>query len=147
MTYRACILLATYNGASWINEQIRSVTCQVGVRVSIVASDDYSDDGTCQILKHWAAQTDLLVLPHASKRFGNANRNFLHLICNAPFNNSDFFAFADQDDIWLPNKVERAIECLVTKGADAYSSDVIAFWPDGRHVPIIRSAPQRQYDY
>jgi rhamnosyltransferase len=55
--------------------------------------------------------------------------------------------FADQDDIWFSNKLLHAHEVIVSTGADAYSSNVIAFWPDGHQSLIEKSQAQRKWDY
>ena len=56
-------------------------------------------------------------------------------------------AFADQDDIWMPHKLSAAWKQLSHKGYAAYSSDVIAFWSDGRKSIIKKSYPQKRFDY
>jgi len=141
------VLLATYNGATWLDEQLASLVRQEDVRVSIVASDDASTDETPALLKHWMNQSSLQCLPPAGRRFGNASRNFLRLIREAPLDDAAFVALADQDDIWLPHKLARATSRLSLEQADAYSSDVIAFWPDGRRARIVKSRPQRRHDH
>jgi rhamnosyltransferase len=141
------VLLATYNGASWLDEQLQSIFGQERVRVSVVASDDSSSDGTRALLEGWARRHGAVSLLPATARFGSAHRNFLRLIRDADPSNADFFALADQDDIWLPHKLERGIACLRTLPADAYSSDVIAFWPDGTRHRISKAQPQRPFDH
>ena len=54
---------------------------------------------------------------------------------------------ADQDDIWFPNKLHRAWDNIVGGRCDVYSSDVRAFWPDGRFENIVKSMPQKEFDY
>jgi hypothetical protein len=76
---------------------------------------------------------------------GNANRNFQYLVREAPIGQADYVALSDHDDIWLPDKLRRAVDTLTATGADAYSSDVLAFWPDGREQPVVKSQPQRRY--
>jgi rhamnosyltransferase len=141
------VLLATYNGAVWLDEQLQSVFDQTGVSVSVVASDDASTDGTPQRLADWSARSRLSVLPRVEGRFGNAHRNFLRLIREAPLGDAEFVALSDQDDVWLPAKLDRATHCLRVLPADAYSSDVVAFWPDGSRRLIRKSQPQRSTDY
>lgn len=142
-----CVLLATYNGSPWIGEQLQSIVDQQAVRPTIVASDDRSTDATLAVLNEWAKHCALSVLPASPVRFRNAHRNFLRLIRDAPLGDADYVALADQDDIWLPNKLARAINRLRTVPADAYSSDVTAFWPNGLKSIVRKSYPQRRYDY
>jgi len=141
------VLLATYNGAHWLDEQLQSVAQQQGVRVSVIASDDHSTDGTREMLAHWAQRANLSLLPTAGSRFGNAHRNFLHLIRNSELGDAEYVALSDQDDVWLPNKLARGIECLRVHAAQGYSSSITAFWPDGTQLLIDKAQPQRRFDY
>jgi rhamnosyltransferase len=144
---RVAVLLATHNCERWLPEQLRSIFGQQNVRVSVVASDDTSTDSTLEILREYARHEDLRVLPTAAARFGNANRNFLRLIAEAPLGDADYIALADHDDIWFGDKLSVAIERLLRDDLDAYSSDVVALWPDGALSPIVKSRPQRRYDH
>lgn len=146
---RPCItvLLATYNGTRWLDEQLHSIVAQANVVVSIVASDDASTDGTPLRLTEWSTRAALTVLPPSGQRFGSAHRNFLRLIRDAPLGDADYVALADQDDVWLPGKLARAVHCLRTLGAAGYSSDVTAFWPDDRRRLVRKSQPQRSHDH
>jgi len=87
------------------------------------------------------------LLPTAPTRFGSAHRNFLRLIREGDLGDAEFVALADQDDIWLPDKLFRAVHCLRSLAADGYSSDVTAFWPDGRTLLLRKSDPQRSHDF
>jgi rhamnosyltransferase len=141
------VLLATFNGAKWLEDQLQSLFNQPGVRVSVVASDDSSSDGTPTTLLHWSQRADLRVLPQATARFGSAHRNFLRLIRDTELGNADYFALSDQDDVWLPAKLARGIECLRSCSAHGFSSSVTAFWPDGTRRLINKAQPQRRLDY
>lgn len=141
------VLLATYNGALWLKEQIRTIVTQEGVQVRVVASDDQSQDDTLGILQSFAKEGVIELLPPVAQRFGNANRNFMRLIADASLEDTEWVAFADQDDIWLPDKLHHAVTQLVNKGFDAYSSDVVAFWPDGRERRLVKSGTQRTHDH
>ena len=140
------VLLATFNGVRWLDEQLQSIVWQRGVRVSIVASDDRSDDGTAGLLDAWAGRAPLYCLPTKDIRMGNANQNFLRLIRDTPLDDAEYFALSDQDDIWLEDKLQHAVASL-TAGADAYSSNVCAFWPDGRAAVLDKAQPQRPFDH
>lgn len=146
-TPRICVLLATYNGAKWLEEQIDSIFAQREVRPAIVASDDASTDDTLLLLQRRSRDLPICIMPMSPRRFGNAHRNFLRLIREAPLGDAEFVALADQDDIWLPEKLLRAVHCLQTSSADGYSSDVIAFWPNGRKRVVRKSDAQRRHDH
>lgn len=140
------VLLATYNGESWLREQVDTILAQRGVRVSIHASDDRSTDTTGALLRVYESEGLLVQLP-SGERMGNANRNFMRLVQDAEISDADFVAFADQDDVWHADKLERAIHVLARDGAQAYSSDVTAFWKHGSQRLLAKSQPQRAFDY
>ncbi len=142
-----CILLATYNGAQWLDEQLESIAKQQGVRVSIVASDDSSSDGTMAVLSRWAERLPIDVLPTSLERFGSAHRNFLRLIRDIDLGDVDYIALSDQDDIWLQGKLLRGIQSLNLLNAEGYSSSVTAFWSDGRKHDIDKAQPMQTLDY
>lgn len=104
------ILIATYNGETYLKEQLDSIRQQTHEHWSIIASDDGSSDQTISILKQYDAQI------HKGPNQGFA-ANFLSLIMKADAN-SDYYAFADQDDVWDPNKLTRALSWLDTLPKD-----------------------------
>lgn len=138
--------MATYNGIAWLPEQVASILSQAGVSVRLIVSDDASTDGTRDWLHRLAQQDPRLELLPASPRFGYAGANFYRLLSDADLSGVQYVAFADQDDIWLAGKLERAIS-LLSAGADAVSSDVTAFWPDGKEKLICKSQAQTRHDY
>ncbi|EFC3661305.1 glycosyltransferase family 2 protein, partial [Escherichia coli] len=77
--------------------------------------------------------------------FGGAALNFYRLIKDVDFTSFDYISFADQDDIWLEDKLQRA--SLFLEKYDVYSSNVIAFWPNGKAVLINKAQPQVKYDF
>ena len=141
------VLLATYNGATWLEDQLDSIMKQQGVRVTIVASDDSSSDASVKILLNWAKNHPVLVLPPLLNRFGCAHRNFMRLIRDTELGDADYFAFSDQDDVWLPFKLLRGIMCLKSQDAQGYSSNVTAFWPDGSIKIIHKAQPLQPLDH
>jgi rhamnosyltransferase len=141
------VLMATLNGEPWLREQIDSVLAQADVRVCVHASDDESSDATPDILRAYEDGATLHCLPPLGRRMGNANRNFLRLVRDAQIGDAEFVAFADQDDIWHPGKLRRAIDELTRTRAHAYSGNVLAFWENGRTRLLVKSQPQRRYDY
>lgn len=147
MQPRFLVLLAAYNGMQWITEQVDSILAQRDVAVTLLISVDSSSDGT----EAWVsalAESDSRIkyLPHGEK-FGGAARNFFRLINEAELEGFDFFSFADQDDIWLPDKLFRASELIASTAVQGYSGNVTAFWPDGRETLIVKSQPQVEFDH
>lgn len=144
---KIAVLLAAYNGVDWINQQLQSILTQVDVDVSVFISIDPSSDGTLQWCSEFAGKNERVTVLSPTVRFGGAARNFFHLIREVDFSTYAYIAFADQDDIWLPNKLSRACEVLSKTHADAYSSNVMAFWVDGRESLITKSQPQVKWDF
>lgn len=142
---RVVVLMATRDGANWVGDQVSSILASRDVAVRIVVSDDGSRDRTLRAAR-LAGGEALSVMPGPGPGRGAA-QNFLRLIREAPLDGADFVALADQDDLWRPDKLWRAIEVLGRSGAAAYSCDVTAVWPDGRRRRIWKSAPQRRWDY
>lgn len=141
------VFLAAYNGMRWLSEQLASILNQEGVRVTVLVSVDRSSDGTEAWIDDIArADSRVLVLPHGEV-FGGACRNFFRLMRDADLAHADYVSLADQDDIWLPDKLQRAHSVLVADAAQAYSSNVLAFWPDGRTAPITKSHAQVNWDF
>jgi glycosyltransferase involved in cell wall biosynthesis len=96
------ILLCTYNGADYIEEQIQSILLQTYPNIELIISDDVSTDNTRCILKKY--------LNHpAVNIFFNEKNVGLQKNIEIAFSASkgNFICFADQDDYWLPEKVER----------------------------------------
>lgn len=141
------VLLATCNAEPWLQAQLESIAAQQGVRTATYASDDCSIDGTVALLNKGAPGLELHVLSALPQRLGTANRNFLRLVRDVSLDDAQYIALADHDDVWLPTKLRRAVDELVRTAADAYSSNVTAFWESGRERFIIKSKPQQRFDY
>ena len=107
------VLLSTYNGAAFLEPLLESVFGQRGVRASILARDDGSSDATGSILQRHARSGPLVYYQGAHLR---AAASFLDLLGRAD-PTFDTFAFCDQDDVWLPEKLGRAVERLATVAA------------------------------
>ena len=141
------VLLAAYNGMAWIEEQIDSIFQQKEVDIDIYISVDISSDGTYEWCQNLATKNIRVnVLPYGD-HFGGAAKNFLRLIRDVDFSAYDYIALADQDDVWLPNKLTHAVETIKSKKVCALSSDVVAFFQDGRELLIKKSNPQKKFDH
>lgn len=144
---RVAVLLAAFNGMKWIDAQISSILEQSGVEIELFVSVDASIDGTFEYCRSLAvARTNITLLPDVG-RLGGAAKNFYRLLSEVDLSRFDFVAFADQDDIWLPEKLKRGCAQLVDHCADGYSSNVMAFWPNGRKRLIRKDYPQRSWDF
>ena len=114
---KVAILLCTLHGQHYLEEQLQSVSRQTFSDWEVFASDDGSEDDTRALLLHYQAMWPHGKLTiHSGPAEGFA-ANFLSLICNAGIK-ADYYAFADQDDVWEPNKLERAVAWLNTVPKD-----------------------------
>lgn len=99
--------MATYNGAPYLEKQIESINRQTFQDWELWVSDDGSSDNTLEILNSFVSDKVRISM---GPRKGFV-QNFLSLTtrCDKDY---EYYAFSDQDDIWFPNKLERAVECL-----------------------------------
>jgi glycosyltransferase involved in cell wall biosynthesis len=109
---QACaILMGTFNGEKYIDEQISSIRKQDYEHIKIYISDDGSQDNTIKIIKKYQK---LWGKDYINYRMGlklGFAKNFLELL-SAEDIKADYYAFADQDDIWQKDKISRAIRYL-----------------------------------
>lgn len=144
---RFAVLLAAYNGMVYIEEQIKSILLQRNIALQIFISVDESTDCTEDRLAEWAQSESRLTLLPFGQRFGGAGPNFYRLLRDVDISDFDYVSFADQDDIWHPEKLWRA-QCLMTEqGALGYSSNFTAFWPSGEERFVNKAYPQRSCDF
>jgi Glycosyltransferases involved in cell wall biogenesis len=100
------VCIATYNGEKYVKEQIDSILPQLSEADEIIVSDDGSIDSTLQIVRNFADSRIKIVTNVLGK---GVNHNFENALNNAQ---GDILFLADQDDIWLPNKVSVCIDDL-----------------------------------
>lgn len=141
------ILMATFNGERWICQQIDSIFNQSQVNITLFISDDCSTDNTWGLLKELAEKDNRIKLLPRDTSFGSAAKNFFRLVQNVDVAHYDYVAFADQDDLWSEDKLISHIELATKNQADGVSSNVVAFWPDGRVRLVNKAAVQRRYDF
>ena len=109
---KTAVLMSTYNGEKFLREQIDSVLAQQGVDVCLYIRDDGSSDDTTAIIREYTEKNiNISFLQGNNIGVGSS---FMALV-RAAGTTADFFAFADQDDIWLPEKLERAVSVLSEK--------------------------------
>ncbi len=103
------VVMGTYNGAVYLREQLDTILEQTVRPQSILVGDDGSTDKSRDIIASYGAPVQLIEGP----RQGYA-ANYLNLLTRVPVN-TDYVAISDQDDHWLPHKLERAIQLLSSK--------------------------------
>lgn len=127
---KVLVVLAYFNGAVWVREQVQSILAQKDVDVRIVVFDDGSTLGltAAEALAGMSADVEIRTRNIAS---GGAGQNFLRALTEIDTSQSDFVAFSDQDDVWDRAKLQIAVQRLCESGSAGYSSAVRASWPNG----------------
>ena len=113
------VLLATYNGEKYLKEQIDSILNQSYKNIRLVISDDCSKDDTRKILKEY--EKDERVELHLQEKNLGYIRNFEYLLKQVK---NDLYMLSDQDDVWLPEKIEKSLETLKKNNADMVFGDL-----------------------
>lgn len=119
------VLMSSYNGEKYIRQQIESILNQKNVNVYLLVRDDGSNDDTVDLVRNYKEKNVLL---YEGKNLGAA-QSFMDLLYRAKtmYPQIEYFALADQDDIWLPEKLSRGIKHLKQEKADLYCGSLDAF--------------------
>jgi glycosyltransferase involved in cell wall biosynthesis len=106
------ILMGTKNGQRFLAEQLDSLIAQTHQNWVLIASDDGSTDDTLRILKAYQAKwpEGKLIIKEGPKR--GFCTNFQSMACD-PSIRADYYAFCDQDDVWLPTKLDVALTNII----------------------------------
>ena len=116
------ILLASYNGEKFIEEQIDSILSQSHTHFRLIISDDGSTDQTRQIIEKKMSQTDkILLLPPRSN--GGVIQNFSRLMEHSK---AQYIMLSDQDDIWFTDKIEKTLKRMLELEKQ-----------NGHHLPLL----------
>ncbi len=100
------ILLATYNGAEYLEIQIESLLAQTRSDFTIYIHDDGSIDKTPQLLMDYSKRYPDKIKLLKGKSMGSAKANFLWMLSQVE---AQFYFLCDQDDVWFPEKVEKSL--------------------------------------
>lgn len=114
------VLMATYNGEKYLREQIDSILNQTYSNINLIISDDCSTDKTQEILKEYEQKDNRVILKLHKERFGII-KNFEFLLEQVT---SDYYMLSDQDDVWLPEKIEMSFKKLNDENADLVFADL-----------------------
>ena len=112
-----CILMATFNGERYLEKQLESFLAQDFTNWRLIVSDDGSVDETMNILHRFrmvAGPDRVQILDGPRTGFA---QNFLSLLRRAPA--ASYYAFSDQDDIWLSHHLTESVACHLAKKTDA----------------------------
>jgi len=141
------VLMATFNGSEWLEKQIFSIINQKNVNLDLLIADDSSRDDTLDIIRTFTKLNKHIRCIKRLKSFGTAGKNFVNLFTLVSANKYDYIALADQDDIWMLNKISKAIKSIEIENYSGYSSSVLAFWPNKKKKLIVQSKQEKIADF
>jgi len=145
------VVMATYNGAEFIGEQLRSLAAQQVRPAELIVSDDGSTDDTVPLVHRFRRHAPFPVHVAQNERRLGYGENFLQAASRAT---GEYIAFCDQDDVWHPDKIGVSHRALQTSGAELFvhtasvidrSGNQVGWFRQGiRHTavhPPLRLAP------
>ena len=136
------VIMSTYNGAKTIKRQIDSILSQKGVDITLYVRDDGSNDNTIGILNDYARKYSNIIINLGSNI--GWERSFLCALKDAP--PADYYAFSDQDDLWMDDKLVSGVKMLEPLSSDIplmYHCNKISTWENLRTMRHqIRRIPQ-----
>ncbi|HEX8431499.1 MAG TPA: glycosyltransferase, partial [Longimicrobium sp.] len=146
-TVRVEVALATHNGERYLPALLDSLFAQTHRDFTVVVSDDGSTDRTVEVLGEYAERNPgrMRIVGTTPRRLGAAG-NFSSIL---PHLTADYVFFCDQDDVWLPRKIELSLARLRALEADAPAGTPILVHTNlavvGRELePIAPSAMEYQ---
>jgi len=107
--FKVDIILASYNGSTFIEEQLYSILSQTHNNFSVIISDDGSTDDTVEKILRIANEDDRVKLVN-KERVGGVAKNFNKALS---FSDADYVMLSDQDDVWCQNKIELMLSFLI----------------------------------
>ena len=115
------ICMATYNGETFLREQIESILKQTNQNWILFIRDDHSTDKTLQILQRYASlyKNKIVLIEDSTLAGGSAKQNFASILSWVSTHYSfSYFMFSDQDDVWLDTKIEKTLQYLKANVSD-----------------------------
>lgn len=107
MKDKIAILLSTYNGEKFLQEQIDSIINQTNQSWQLFIRDDGSTDKTLKILEEYTKNPKINWINKDKPMNLGVIKSFFDLLSNAE---ADYYMFCDQDDVWLPDKIELTLK-------------------------------------
>lgn len=104
---KVAVIMSTYNGEKYVEDQLESILDQTYNNIEIVIRDDGSKDNTVNIIKEYQKKYSNIKL-YEGENLGFI-KSFFELLKLA---DADYYAYVDQDDVWLPSKIKLAVKSL-----------------------------------
>lgn len=128
---KVCVFMSTYNGEKFLREQIDSILQQKDVDIVLYIRDDGSQDNTIHIIEEYINQGSNIIL-RKGKNIG-FQKSFAYISHENV--EADYYAFADQDDVWKLDKLVHAISMLeIISGPVLYGGNIIITDAELRYV-------------
>lgn len=135
--YKVSVLMSTYNGAKYIKEQIDSIFMQNDVLIELIIRDDGSTDNTIEIIRSMKARYNNIVLIEGVNV--GCEKSFQELM-KIKRTDAEYYAFADQDDYWEPDKLITCISAISeSKGYALAGCNLLACNTNMEPIKIIHS--------
>jgi len=144
-TPKIAILMAGFHGEKYLHEQIFSLKNQKQVEIDIFIRVDGDSLIFQSMLENLAIKNKNIFLLKGDI-LSSSGTNFYNLILTMIDTTYDYYALCDQDDIWLENKLIRAVECISNSESLAYSSGCTAFYFSGEKK-VHQLGLQNKYDF
>ena len=142
---KIAVLMSTYNGEKYIKKQIDSILAQVGdFKLDLWVRDDCSTDNTKKILEVYEASGKLKW--YSGKNLGPAH-SFLDLVKQC--RGYDYYAFADQDDYWMPDKINIAVNHLLEKKRPSLyfaNAELVDFQLESLGRNVYKASPKLDFE-
>lgn len=122
-TKSIAVCMSTYNGEKYIREQIDSILRQDYKNLYLLIRDDGSTDTTCDIIQEYTLKNENVVFINTENRENVRPTKSFFLLLRYAFADPhafDYYSFADQDDVWLPDKISRAVNILEEASESKY---------------------------
>jgi glycosyltransferase involved in cell wall biosynthesis len=103
------VAIATYNGAKYLRQQLESIAQQTILPNEIIISDDCSDDNTREIVESFVKSSAIPIRFLSNQRNVGIINNFFNAFNHCT---GDYIFYCDQDDVWMPNKIEQCLQCF-----------------------------------
>ena len=134
--YNIAVLLATYNGGKYIREQLNSLFQQSCDQFHLYVRDDGSSDDTMKIVEEFRQKySNRITILEDSQKHRGAAKSFMYLLENV---DSEYYMFCDQDDIWLPEKIEKTFARMKEiEKAVVNAPKVVMDGTAAKNVPIL----------
>lgn len=125
------VVMATYNGAQYIAEQLDSILNQSITPDEIVISDDYSKDGTLKIIEEYKNKVSIPITINVNKENLGYIKNFKLAISKAK---GDYIFLCDQDDVWKTDKIQETISNMKSNSAEISCTGFILIDAKGENI-------------